>query len=214
MPMEGTVSTTWIKWAVLAGAVVLALLFLQRSCNLYDEVSELRGKHQALQEAYSQLDIRSKAVIGQLTKDIAERDAAIKKTEGDVAVIKDKIKTKDAKIQQLEAEYVNLGENKDAKIVNLQAQVSIWKEKFTLAEAIIADKDAIIFNLTAKYDAQVLISAEWEVSYYRQVELHKVCLERITAMEREWKGIRLGSKVKTLIIGGLAGVVVYGLVKK
>jgi len=125
-----------------------------------------------------------------------------------------KIRDKDERILNLEEAFTQLGENKDAKIINLQAQLSIWKEKFTLAQAIIADKDKIIFSLTAKYDAQVQITAEWEASCYRQVELHQIALDRISVMEKEWRGIQFGSKLKTYLIAAAAAAFIYSLVKK
>jgi len=203
-----------IKWGVFGVVAILAVVFLMRSCNLYDEVSVLKGKHEALQIIYADLDLKSKATIEANKADIAARDEVIDEAGRTIIDAEGKIRDKDERILNLEEAFTQLGENKDAKIINLQAQVSIWKEKFTLAQAIIADKDKIIFNLTAKYDAQVKISAEWEVSYYRQVELHSVALERIKVMEKEWKGIQFGSKLKTYVIAAAGAAIVYSLVKK
>lgn len=206
--------TSTIKWAVLAAVIIPALIFLQRSCSLYDEVSVLKGKHEALQAAYADADAKAKATIAGMTAEIEARDKAIAELNHGVVVIEGKIEVKDEKIRELEEEFAQLGENSGAKIVNLQAQVVAWKEKFTLAESIIADKDGIIFNLTAKYDSQVKISAEWEASYHRQVELNTACLERIKVMEGEWKGLRFGSKLKTYAIAAAAGWIVYSMVRK
>ena len=203
-----------IKWGVFGVVAILAVVFLMRSCNLYDEVSVLKGKHEALQIAYADMDLKSKATIEASKADIAARDGVIEEAGRTIIDAEGKIEDKDKKILRLEEAFTQLGENKDAKIINLQAQVSIWKEKFTLAQAIIADKDKIIFNLTAKYDAQVKISAEWEVSYYRQVELHQIALDRISVMEKEWKGIQFGSNLKTYLIAAAGAAIVYSLVKK
>ncbi len=193
---------------------ILAVAFLMRSCTLYDKVSELKGEHEALQIAYADLDMKSREMIAAYQQDIAAKDKAIAEANHTVGIIKDKLKTKDAAIADLEAEYVNLGENKDAKISNLQAQIAVWKDKFTLAEGIIAEKDAIIFDLTAKYETQVKITLEWKASYDRQTELHSVCLERITAMEKEWRGVKFASRVKTYVIAAVGAALVYSLVKK
>jgi len=203
-----------IKWGVFGVVAILAVVFLMRSCNLYDEVSVLKGKHEALQTAYADLDLKSKATIEAHKADIAARDGVIDEAGRTIIDAEGKIRDKDERILNLEEAFTQLGENKDAKIINLQAQVSIWKEKFTLAEAIIAGKDKIIFSLTAKYDAQVKISTEWEASYYRQVELHSVALERIKVMEKEWRGIKFGSGVKTYLIAAAGAAIVYSLVKK
>lgn len=203
-----------IKWGVFGVVAILAVVFLMRSCNLYDEVSVLKGKHGALQIAYADLDLKSKATIEANKADIAARDAVIDEAGRTIIDAEGKIRDKDKRILNLEEAFTQLGENKDAKIINLQAQLSIWKEKFTLAEAIIAGKDKIIFSLTAKYDAQVKISTEWEASYYRQVELHQIALDRISVMEKEWKGIQFGSKLKTYLIAAAGAAIVYSLVKK
>ena len=199
-----------IKWGVFGVVAILAVVFLMRSCNLYDEVSVLKGKHEALQTAYADLDLKSKATIEAHKADIAARDGVIDEAGRTIIDAEGKIRDKDERILNLEEAFTQLGENKDAKIINLQAQVSIWKEKFTLAEAIIAGKDKIIFSLTAKYDAQVKISTEWEASYCRQVELHQIALDRISVMEKKWVGINLGSNAKT---GLIIGLILYLLVK-
>ena len=65
---------------------------------------------------------------------------------------------------------------KDAieKVDNLSKQLSIWKQKFTLAEGIIRDKDVVIFSINEKYEAQVKISLEWRGLYDRQAESRQV----------------------------------------
>ena len=199
-----------IKWGVFGVVAILAVVFLMRSCNLYDEVSVLKGKHEALRIAYADMDLKSKATIEAHKADIAARDEVIDEAGRTIIDAEGKIEDKDKKILRLEEAFTQLGENKDAKIINLQAQVSIWKEKFTLAQEIIAKKDTIIFSLTAKYDAQVKISTEWEASYYRQVELHQIALDRISVMEKKWVGINLGSNAKT---GLIIGLILYLLVK-
>jgi len=203
-----------IKWGVFGVVAILAVVFLMRSCNLYDEVSVLKGKHEALRIAYADMDLKSKATIEAHKADIAARDEVIDEAGRTIIDAEGKIEDKDKKILRLEEAFTQLGENKDAKIINLQAQVSIWKEKFTLAQEIIAKKDTIIFSLTAKYDAQVQITAEWEASYYRQVELHQIALDRISVMEKEWRGIQFGSKLKTYLIAAAGAALVYSLVKK
>jgi hypothetical protein len=203
-----------LKWGALAVICTVAACGLLRSCRLYDKLSVLKGEHEALQVAYADLDGKSKVAIEALKKDILAQDVAIREASRDITVLRDKIRTKDSHILSLEEEFTQLGENQGAKIINLQAQVSAWREKFALAEDVIAKKDAIIFDLTAKYEYQVKISTEWEASYHRQVELHEVCLERITAMEKEWRGIQLGSKVKTYVIAAVGAGLVYSLVKK
>ena len=203
-----------VKWLAFGMVGILAIVFLMRSCSLYDEVSVLKGKHEALQIAYADLDMTMKADLEAYKADIATRDEAIAEASRTIVEVQDKIKDKDAKILNLEEEFTQLGENKDAKIVNLQVQVSIWKEKFTLAEWVIAEKDNIIFDLTAKYDTQVKISVGWESAYNRQVELHQIALERIKVMEKEWKGVRFGSKVKTYVIAAAGAALVYSLIRK
>jgi uncharacterized protein (DUF3084 family) len=205
---------TMAKWAGLAIVLILALVFLSRSCRLYDKLSVLKGEHEALQLAYANLDQKSRLTIAQYESEIEVRDKSIAQANETIAKVKDQVKAKDATLLNLEQEFTQLGEDKDAKILNLQAQVSIWKEKFTLVEQVVAKKDAIIFDLTQKYEYQVKISTEWEASYNRQVELHKLCLERITTMEKTWRGIQLGSKVKTYVIAAVGAGLVYSLVKK
>ena len=259
-----------LKWAAFAVVGIVMVVFIMRSCRLYDKASELKGKHEALMLKYADLEMTMRQDLAAYQADIAARDEAIVEAEQRVAESNDKIKEKDVKILRLEKEFTQLGENiagvddkikeknadilrlekeftqlgenKDAKLINSQAQVSIWKEKFTLAQVVIAEKDAklinsqaqtgiwkdkftlaqdvirekdnIIFELGTKYEISVKIASEWQQEAGRQSELHSVALERIKVIEKEWRGVRLGSTVKTYVIAAVGAGLVYSLVKK
>ena len=141
----------------LAALFLLGLIFFTvKSCNLYDENSVLKGKY----ETYRTL---AKEHTKLMQAAIAEQEKKIKELEQKQIIYEENIKKKEGQIASL---HVTTGElkkqrreltDKDAIIANLDTQVAAWKEKFSLAQSVIEEKDKIIFNLTEKYDAQVTI---------------------------------------------------------
>ena len=116
-----------VKYIGFGVVLILAVAFLMRSCTLYDKVSELKGEHEALQVAYADLDEKSTATISDYQAQIAAKDKAIAERDEQIGKIHEAIHYKDGTIAKLEAEYVNLGENKDAKAILDTVNVTVQK---------------------------------------------------------------------------------------
>ena len=75
-----------------------------------------------------------------------------------------------ADLKKLEEELSSIPtEEKNLIIENLKSQIIVWRDKFTLAQQEISNKDKIIFNLTEKYNSQVIISDQWKKQYQNGV---------------------------------------------
>ena len=60
-----------LKWAVLAVVGIVMVVFIMRSCRLYDKASELKGKHEALMLKYADLEMTMRQDLAAYQADIA-----------------------------------------------------------------------------------------------------------------------------------------------
>ena len=198
---------------LVAGLVLLALIIVGfRSCDLYDKYSVLKGKYDALSEEYKAQRVKALADIEALRNNIAQKDEEIRNITSQIVEKEGEISSLHTQTGKLEEAYVALTDN-EAKIDNLTQQVDAWKEKFSLAESVIADKDAIIFSLNEKYESQVKISLNWETLYNNEGKLHALCSQRLKLADKKLRGLRFTGTIKNGLILGLAGVVIYSLVR-
>lgn len=201
------------KYILPAALVILLIVLAFRSCSFIDRYSVLKGRYDALVEEYDTQRDNSEAQILSLRNIIAQKDEEIHSITSHIVEKEVEISTLHAETAKLEFTYATL-EDKDAKIDNLETQVSIWKQKFHIAEAIISDKDDIIFSLNEKYEAQVKISLEWRAMYENESTLRALAEKRLKLAGRQIGRLKFGGTIKTGLVAGLAGVVVYGLVRK
>ena len=198
---------------LVAGLVLLALIIVgYKSCNLYDKYSVLKGAHDALTEEYETQKAKALQDIEALRNNIAQKDEKIRNITAQIVEKEGAISSLHAQTDKLEEDYEKLL-GCEQKISNLETQVATWKQKFSLAESVIADKDAIIFSLNEKYESQVKISLNWETLYNNEVTLHALCSQRLKLADKKLKGLRFGGTIKNGLILGLAGVVIYSLVR-
>lgn len=193
---------------VIAGLFVLA----QKSCNLYDELSVLKGENQQLKKDTEALEVFNQEFREEKNEEIAELRGEIDSLNTKISSNETKLKVKDRLIDDLETEFFTLTD-KDDMIMNLKSQVEKWKEKFSLAEEIIADQKKQIINWKLSYEAQVEISEKWRESYEREQALRKHGEKLYAEAEKRIKGLRFKFKVsKIIVVGGIAGLA-YGLLK-
>ena len=210
---------TWVK--VLLAITLLAVFIIigYKAWNSYDKKSVYKGRYDALAEEYDTQRDNSKAQISSLRNIISQKDEEIRNKTSHIVEKAGEISTLHAETDELEYAYATLSSNVatvdtlQKRVDNLETQVTIWKQKFSIAETIIADKDTIIFSLNAKYEAQVKISLEWETMYGNEVKLHSLCKQRLSMADKRVGGLRFGGTIKSGLIIGLAGVVIYGLLR-
>jgi chromosome segregation ATPase len=190
-----------IYWIALTLALALGIAVCD-GLRIRDKGSAIAGQYE---EALTQARVNGEAltiqiakmteIVGQKDKEIAERDKAIGQMTNTIG-------QKDSDLTQLAQKLHTLEANGDlpAQVANLKEQVAVWSSKFTLAQAVIAEKDAIISAWAAKYAAQVVISDAWKSKYEGELHLRTLAEKGWEASERKLKWTRVMGNIKTGII--------------
>jgi chromosome segregation ATPase len=175
--------------------------------RIRDKASVVAGQYE---EALTQARVNDAAltlqiakmteIVGQANKEIAEKNAAI----GHMTTA---IGQKDSDLTQLVQKLHELEVNGDlpAQVANLKAQIAAWSSKFTLAQAVIAEKDKVISAWAAKYDAQVVISESWKAKYDAECRIRHLAEQGWKASERKLRWTRVMSNIKSGAILAAAG---------
>jgi len=203
-----------VKYGVYIAIALILMLFIVKSCNIYDNYSVLKGQYNLLQTETNALVKVSQKEIIEYQNTIAERDTRIKEISATVAVKNKKIQDLHIATQNLEdtLDFDTQISNED-KIVNLQKQVEAWKDKFAIISTIVKDKDEIIFNLQEKYNTQLKISLNYKEMYERSQQLVLLADKRLKLADKKIRNARLGSTVKTIALGAVGGYLIYKVVK-
>ncbi len=193
--------------------VLVLVLAVNKSCRLGDKYSLLAGEFNAYKQVAAKNVEAAQKTVDNQTKVIADMTKKIVSANAEVFKKNEQIVSLNKTVSNLESQYADLKTDAE-RVVNLVAQVNIWKDKFSLAEGIIKDKDWIIFSLTEKYEAQVKITGAVQMQLTDCLKLQVLYDDRIIVLERALKKARFVSKLKTWGGVALAGVIVCGLVKK
>lgn len=225
-----------VKYGAIGAILIICItFFLTRACYKRDtNYDVLKGQYNLLQTETNALIKVSQKEITEYQNTIAERDTRIKEISATVAVKNKKIQDLHIATQNLEdtLDFYTLIPNED-KIVNLQKQVKVWKKKFTISESIIKDlgqpieyydehgvkkikypEGSITFNLQEKYNTQLKISLNYKEMYEKSQQLVLLADKRLIIADRKIRNARLGSTVKTIVIGTVVGFVIYDKVVK
>jgi predicted nuclease with TOPRIM domain len=203
------------KHIIIGGLILIAVFVMltYRSCVTIDKYSHLKGQYDALSEEYGAQKEAALGNITELQNQIAQKDEKIHDLNSSVSTKNEQIKKLNAENKKLEDTYATLTDDKQ-RIANLETQVSVWKEKFTLAEGVIAEKDKIIFALTEKYETQVKITGEYKELYEREARLRGLLEEHVRIADSKLGGLQLKFNVSKGVTIALAGLIIYGLVSK
>lgn len=202
-----------IKNVAVVVTLSLAIVFLlMDKCGSSRKADELKGQYEEASRI-AEVEKRIKEEIIKEQREIIEKqDSLIAKANKKVEIKNNLISSLGNEVADLEDEFSNLTD-KDEKIANLVSQVSIWKEKFTLSQSIIKDKDDVIFSLNEKYEAQVIISISYKDMYESVQGLVDIRTNQVKELENINRRLKLTSKVKTGVVIGIAAIVVYSLLK-
>jgi len=203
-----------VYWIALGLALALTVAVCD-GLRLHDKYSIAIGKYE---EALTQERVNGKAlttqiaqmtaIVGQKDKEIAERDKAIGQMTNAIGQKDANLEALGQKLKQLE-----ISGDLPAQVANLKEQVRAWSDKFSLAQAVIAEKDAIIADWAAKYDAQVTISESWKQKYEGETRLRTLAEKGWKASERKLRWARIGSNIEKLVILGLGAKVAVDALK-
>ena len=197
-----------IAVVILVVALVVFGIIAQKSCVTIDKYSKLKGEYDAYKKTTEVSQAKSVQAIAQKDKEIGQLTDKNKVLEKSVTEKTGAIQIKGKEIGDLE-EALKTTTDKDQIIVILKQEVIKWSEKFSIAEGIIQDKDAIIANWEKKFNAQVVISDEWKKQYEGEHTLRLLAEDINKKSENKLKIAKLGSNIKTLILIGAVGYVGY-----
>lgn len=208
--MSINVKKHWRTIAVIA-AVVLALVFLARSCRLSDKYSTLKGQYEAYRAISIEDGKRLNALIGAkaaeieaLTRQITDIIAQAGQPSPAEAEKDKTIAALKKKVSALESQGDLAGALDAAK-----EQVVQLSEKFTLSEQRHGLNIAALNTAwQAKFDAQVTISESWKQQYEAEHRLRELAEGMNGVLERKVKRLQLTGKAKSLLV--IAGAAYLG----
>jgi chromosome segregation ATPase len=197
-------------------AFLAALVAIILAVRIMDRYSVLKGEYNAKVEAATEAEKYAAGQIAALKTEITLRDTAIVKAQDRIKALTLAGAAASGHLSDLQAEYkkiLEMGGDKDSQITNLNAQIDAWAERFAIAEQTIKGKDEIIFSLTAKYSAQVSISASWESQFKAERTLRFDAEKLIRSLEWKVRAVRAKNTITTLAALAVGGVVLYDTLK-
>lgn len=202
-------------WIALGLALALGVAVCD-GFRVRDRYSVAVGKYQEADKiAKADATVKDSLIVEQ-KKVIAAKDQQIANIIANAGqpsaleVVKDKVI---AAQQKKIADYEAQGDLR-AALEASKAESRDWAEKFTLAEERHAQD---IFNLNAawqaKDDAQVAISNAWKAKYESEARLRSMAEKNWKGAETKLKWTRTVSNIEKLVIGGIAGKLIYDKLK-
>ena len=209
----------YLKIAIVALAI-LTIFLMARSCKLSPKVNRLQGEIALRDELIAKGSEDLKASDKSLrdaekahSKKIGELNGNIDSANTVIARLGESDKAKAKRIRDLEAVVVI-----PELPIEAQELIQEWKDRFSLCQQTVGEKDKIIFSLTAKYEAEskLYLQAEGLILQYKsQVSLlqqqGQSASTLIRSLERK---LRWNKSLKTGAVLALAGAVAYLVLKK
>lgn len=206
--MKITLPKGWQGYAAAILAVAALLWAGVRAWDLGSKLTVLKDKYESLSQMADAQFKASATIIATQTGEIRKLQDLNAKLGLDVEKKKSTIADLGKKLADLEASYPDLTEPA-AQIANLKAQIVQWKDRFTLAESVIADKDAIISNLRAQFIAQVVITDEWKARYEGEHAARLACDKALRAANTKIRVLQFKGNVKTIAVAVAGGYIAY-----
>jgi len=202
---------------ILTAIVVIALVVFGvstlRSCKLDKKYRDLKAAYETdrnIAEADKELSVAH----------IEELNNAIGQMTNEVVRLSEEVLSKRKRISELSNQLDELISNEPVQpelesqplVISLRKQVSKLTEMYSLSQETITLQTEEIAVLGGKFDAQVLISSEWQSMYDKEHALRVNCEGLLKVSERRvsspWKTVR------TVAYGVAAGFVAGALISK
>jgi len=197
-----------IDFVLISIIIILFVSFvasLKKSNDLNSENQELKIKEADLEIQLRETDAKVNEAIDQYEQRIAELQGNIDSSNTVISNLEQESSGLEAKIKSLEHAQISI-KDKDELIQNLQSQVHLWTERFSLAQAEIAEKDKIIFSLTEQYESAKEIIIEKDKQILSRDELLVIKDLRIGGLEKQIEHDKFWNKIKTY---GFYGSLIY-----
>jgi len=209
------------KYLIIAGVVLIVLLWGYKSCNLYDQNSVLKGKYDVLLKLSKDAKANYEEQIKLRDEKITELDKGIESAKESISKKEHSIAESDSQLTKLSNE-LEKNKHKSEELIGtwkervkiLNATVSELEKKFSVAQNIIADKDKIIFSLKEKYDTQLKLTVNLQELVNKEHALRLTGDKRIKLLEQKVRLNLFTGKLKSGIIVAAGAFLVYSMVKK
>jgi hypothetical protein len=196
----------------IAFALVLALtVAVCDGLRIRDKASVLAGRYQeaaaiakANEKSLTTQISRMTEIVGQKDKIIAEKIEIIGHMTNDIG-------QKDKELDKIRGTWSKLSTECQAKLLELD---TTWAQKFSLSEAIVAEKDKVISAWAAKYAAQVIISDAWKQKYESEGHLRTISEQGWKLANRKLKTRSIIGNIKTGAIIAAAGYIGLNMLTK
>lgn len=208
----------------LAGLVIGALAISAVRCPDSAAIREWRAKYEgyrAIAEAdhamsmgrIAALEAEKATLQGALDSSatvIAARDTTI-------ATLKGKVTTANAETERLRTEVQPVIDANPA----LREFVASLDAGIVLRDNLIVEQERQITDLREqgwlkdeRFAVQVALTDEWKSAYEREHALRLNCEKGIALYEKQARGLRLGSTIKTVALAAVGGLVIYQAIAK
>ena len=202
----------------VAVLLIWAVAGTYRSCKTTDLVEQYESEIKVLRASAELADAEYQKALDNATKEIGHLNEIVSHAEVVVTDLEGDIADRDNLLSDLREQLEALP-NEDT-IVNLRKRVGIltetveqWREKFVLAEAIIAEKDTQIFALSAKYDMEHIAHLKLKVAYNVHLEYTDSLVRFNTELKRATTRYRIVSTLKTAGLLTAGAVIIYTILK-
>jgi len=203
-----------IYYVALALALALGIAVCD-GLRIRDKASVVAGQYE---EALTQARISGKALtthIANMTELVGQRDKEIAEKVEIIGHMTTAIGQKDSDLTQLvqKLHELEMAGDLPAQVANLRAQIAAWSSKFTLAQAVIAEKDKVISAWAAKFNAQVVISESWKAKYDAECRIRHLAEQGWKASESKLRWTRVMGNIKSGVVLAALGYIGFRAIK-
>ncbi|MCX6825744.1 MAG: hypothetical protein NTV06_00550 [candidate division Zixibacteria bacterium] len=198
-----------IFWIALALAIALGIAVCD-GLRIRDKASVVAGRYQeaaaiaeANEKSLTTQIAKVTEIVGQKDKEIAEKIETIGRMTNDIG-------RKDKELDKIRGTWSKLSADCQARLHELDVT---WTQKFSLSEAIIAEKDKVISAWAAKFDAQIIISESWKAKYNSELHLRTISEQGWKLANRKLKIQGIIGDIKTGAIITTAGYIIFNAIK-